>query len=46
VRKGISEILSMNAQKKNEKQQLIQQVLDRIIKNEASYIGEIYLKQA
>ena len=36
----------MNAQKKNEKQQLIQQVLDRIIKNEASYIGEIYLKQA
>lgn len=46
VRKGIAEILSMNAQKKQEKQQLIHQVLDRIVKNEVTYIGEIFLKQA
>jgi len=46
VRKQLNDILSQPASvKKSEKQSLIASVLDRICRNEVTYVGEIYLKQ-
>jgi hypothetical protein len=43
--KRLSDISFLNNNKKSEKQAQLNLVIEKIQKNELSYIGEIYLKQ-
>jgi len=44
IQKDLSEVMMWNNTKKNEKQAALTQILQKLTRQEAAYLGEVFLK--